>query len=301
MSKISEERLNYEKVDLELERIQDLNQEDHREADELAFSLYRMAIRFGTWDPQEIDLTEDKKHFAEMDEQKRNYLIHFCNGFYDAEENVAIQFCPWIMVAPTTWQQAYLSTQLVEEFKHTEFFKRYFEEVFEMDRHTAKVKNYVHESLTERGKQLIQAIDEGPAAREAAMVEGMAQYQGIIEGVQAMVGYEVYEAVWGQYGLLPGLKEGFKNIKRDEGRHVGFGLRSLKRFAQKPEHAERIKNVYEEFLPGMLQRYDQPVVVNGKEIETPKEVQGKQRIEKMIERRIKDILGTELESLNIKL
>ncbi|WP_017729409.1 R2-like ligand-binding oxidase [Halalkalibacterium ligniniphilum] len=295
MSKISEERVNYEKVDRELERIQDLNQVDHREADELAMSLYRMAIRFGTWDPYEIDLTEDKKHFQEMDEQKRNYLIHFCNGFYDAEENVAIQFCPWIMVAPTTWQQAFLSTQLVEEFKHTEFFKRYFEEVFEMDRQPKSVKNYVHESLSERGRQLIQAIDEGPVAREAAMVEGMAQYQGIIEGVQAMVGYDVFEAVWGQYGLLPGLQEGFKNIKRDEGRHVGFGLRSLKRFAKKPEHADRIKKVYEEFLPGMLQRYDQQIIVNGKEIDTPKEVQGKERIEKMIERRIKDILGKDVE------
>ncbi|WP_233269564.1 R2-like ligand-binding oxidase [Alteribacillus sp. YIM 98480] len=295
MSKISVERLNYDKVDQELEDLQDLKQEDLREADELAYSLYRMAIRFGTWDPYEIDLTQDKEDFAKMDEQKRDYLIHFCNGFFDAEESVAVQFCPWIMVAPTTWQQAYLSTQLVEEFKHTEFFKRYFEEVFEMNREEKAVKNYVHESLTEKGKQLIQSIDEGPKAREAAMVEGMTQYQGIIEGVQAMVGYDVFESVWGQYGYLPGLQKGFKNIKRDEGRHVGFGLRSLKRFAKNPEHAERIKKVYEEFLPGILKRYDQQVIVNGKEVETPEEVQGKERIEKMIKLRIKDILGEDIQ------
>ncbi|WP_102347227.1 R2-like ligand-binding oxidase [Bacillus sp. Marseille-P3661] len=296
MSKISADRLNYEKVDQELERIQDLTQEDRREADELAHSLYRMAIRFGTWDPMEIDLTEDKKHFEQMDEQKRNYLIHFCTGFWNAEENVAIQFCPWIMVAPTTYQQAYLSTQLVEEFKHTEFFERYFKEVLGVNRGT-KVQNIVHDSLDQRGKQLIQAIEDGPVQREAAMVEGMVHYQGTIEGVQAMVGYDVYEAVWGQYGLLPGLKEGFKNIKRDEGRHVGFGLRMLKQFAKKPEHAERIRNVYNDLLPAMLIRYDQEVIVNGKIIETPKEVQGKDRIAKMFERRMKDILGEQLQEV----
>ncbi|PLS16031.1 ribonucleotide-diphosphate reductase subunit beta [Bacillus sp. M6-12] len=293
---ISQDRLNYEQVDKELEHIQDLNHEDRRKADELAYSLYRMAIRFGTWDPQEIDLTEDKKHFATMDQQKRDYLIHFCTGFWNAEENVAVQFCPWVMVAPTTHQQAFLSTQLVEEFKHTEFFERYFKEVLGVDREN-KVQNIVHDTLDPRGKQLIQAIEEGPESREAAMVEGMAHYQGIIEGVQAMVGYDVYEAVWGQYNLLPGLREAFKNIKRDEGRHVGFGLRMLKQFSRKPEHAERIRRVYEEYLPAMLIRYDQQVIVNGREIETPVEVQGKDRIQKMFDRRLKDILGNQLQQV----
>ncbi|KIL45081.1 R2-like ligand-binding oxidase [Jeotgalibacillus soli] len=287
---ISEERLNYEKVDQELDRIQDLTQEDRRKADELAYSLYRMAIRFGTWDPLEIDLTEDKKHFAEMDKQKRDYLIHFCTGFWNAEENVALQFCPWVMVAPSTYQQAFLSTQLVEEFKHTEFFEHYFKEVIGVEREN-KVQNIVHDSLDPRGKQLIQAIDAGPVEREAAMVEGLVHYQGVIEGVQAMVGYDVFEAVWGQYDLLPGLKEGFKNIKRDEGRHVGFGLRMLKQFAKKPEHAERIKKIYTEYLPAMLTRYDQQVIVNGEEVETPIEVQGKDRIQNMFDRRLKDVLG----------
>lgn len=35
-----------------------------------------------------------------------------------------------------------------------------------------------------------------------------------------MTGYEVFEAVYGSKGLLPGLAEGFARIKEDEGRHV---------------------------------------------------------------------------------
>ncbi|MDQ0341178.1 ribonucleoside-diphosphate reductase beta chain [Caldalkalibacillus uzonensis] len=288
MSQHVDENL-YEQLDKELEKLQDLKQKDDRDADELAYSLYRMAIRFGTWDPAAIDLSEDKKHFAELDDQKRAYLIHFCTGFWNAEENVALKFCPWIMIAPSTHQQAYLSTQLVEEFKHTEFFERYFREVLNVGRET-KVLNLVHETLDDRSRQLLEALDKGPEEREMAMVEGLVHYQGMIEGVQAMVGYEVFEAVYGQYGLLPGLKEAFKQIKRDEGRHVGFGLRMLKRFAQKdPKYAKRIRELFEEFYSAVIVRYDQPIVVEGKEIETPEEVRGRERIDRMFARRMKDI------------
>lgn len=294
MTKINNE-YSYEQLDKDLERLQNLSEEDHRNDDELAYSLYRTAISHGTWDPVKIDLSEDKKHFAELDEQKKAYLIHFCTGFWDAEENVALKFCPWIMAAPTTHQQAYLSTQLVEEFKHTEFFEIYFREVLEVGRET-KVKNIVHESLDTRAKQLLDSIEKSPEEREMARVEGFVHYQGIIEGVQAMVGYEVFDAVWGQYGLLPGLKEAFTQIKRDEGRHVGFGLRMLKRFAEKkPQYAKRIRELYEEYLPAILVRYDQSVIVNGQEIETPEEVRGKERLMSMYNRRIKDILGIQLQ------
>jgi ribonucleoside-diphosphate reductase beta chain len=296
MMSIHQNELNYEQFDQELENIQDLQYKMEESPDELAFRLYQMAIKFGTWNPQDIDLSEDRKHLEQMDEQKRAYLIHFCTGFWDAEENVALQFCPWIMIAPSTEQQAYLSTQLVDEFKHTEFFQRYFKEVLQVDRST-KVMNLVHDSLDSRAKQLIAALDKSPEEREMAMVEGLVHYQGVIEGVQAMVGYEIFEAVWGKHGLLPGLKEGFKQIKRDEGRHVGFGLRMLKRFSRNPKYAQRIRELYEEFLPQILVRYDQPIVVDGKEIQTPEEVKGKERLNKLYQRRLKDILGEQLMSV----
>jgi len=87
------------------------------------------------------------------------------------------------------------------------------------------------------------------------------------------------------------LGEGYARIKEDEGRHVGFGLRMLKLFARKPEHAKRILALYEEYLPLILIRYDQPVVVDGMEYPTPPEVRGRERVTKMFERRLKDILG----------
>ncbi|MDN4073100.1 R2-like ligand-binding oxidase [Fictibacillus terranigra] len=261
-----------------------------KSTDEVAWNLYRKAIRFGTWDPAEIDLTHDRDDFEALDQDLKDYLIHFCTGFLDAEENVALKFCPWIMLGASTQQQAFLSTQLLEEFKHTEFFLRYFEEVLGIKR-IHGVQNLVQQKLDERGKMMLNALEGSIEEREAALVEGLTHYQGIIEGVQAMAGYDVFEEVYGSKGLLPGLKEGFKRIKEDEGRHVGFGLRMLKLLARNEKHANRIREIYSEYLPYILIRYDQPVVVNGREVPTPVEVNGRQRVTKLFERRLKDIFG----------
>ncbi|CAH0343921.1 R2-like ligand-binding oxidase [Bacillus sp. CECT 9360] len=257
---------------------------------EVAWNLYRKAIRFGTWDPEAIDLSQDKKDFESLDQDLRDYLIHFCTGFLDAEENVALKFCPWIMLGSTTEEQAFLSTQLLEEFKHTQFFMRYFSEVLGRER-ISGVKNLVQQKLDDRARQMLDALEAGPEEREAALVEGLTHYQGIIEGVQAMSGYDVYEAVYGSKGLFPGLKEGFARIKEDEGRHVGFGLRMLKLLARNPKHAERIRAIYDEYLPYILIRYDQQVIVEGREVPTPPEVQGRERLTKLFDRRLKDIFG----------
>ncbi|MGP4080635.1 R2-like ligand-binding oxidase [Pseudalkalibacillus sp. R45] len=263
-----------------------------KSTDQVAWNLYRKAIRFGTWDPEEIDLTQDKEDFASLDDDLKGYLIHFCTGFLDAEENVALKFCPWIMLGSSTEQQAFLSTQLVEEFKHTEFFMRYFKEVLGRER-THGVKNLVQQELDERSKKMLAALEAGPEEREEALVEGLTHYQGIIEGVQAMTGYDVFKDVFGNKGLFPGLAEGFARIKEDEGRHVGFGLRMLKLLAQNPNHAERIRALYEEYLPLILIRYDQPIVIDGREIPTPPEVRGRERLTKLFDRRLKDILGVQ--------
>ncbi|MDQ0218715.1 R2-like ligand-binding oxidase [Peribacillus cavernae] len=258
---------------------------------EVAWNLYRKAIRKGTWDPAAIDLSQDKADFESLDGDLKGYLIHFCTGFLDAEENVALKFCPWIMLGSTTEEQAFLSTQLLEEFKHTEFFMRYFSEVLGRER-IRGVKNTVQQKLDERAKQMLDALEAGPEEREAALVEGLTHYQGIIEGVQAMTGYDVFQAVYGNRGLFPGLAEGFARIKEDEGRHVGFGLRMLKLLARNPKHAKRIRAIYDEYLPFILIRYDQPVIVDGREIPTPPEVNGRERLTKLFDRRLKDIFGS---------
>lgn len=260
--------------------------------DEAAYRLWRKAVKTGTWDPAEIDLSEDRGHYEGLDEPLRVYLERFCSAFYNAEENVAMVFCPWIMAAPGMWQQAFLSTQLIEEFKHTDFFDRYFREVFGEEKRQEALANPVHDTLDRRGKELLRTLNEANGERDMRFVEGVTHYQGIIEGVQANTGYQIFLNVFARKGLLPGLSEGFRQIQRDEGRHVSFGLQVLRNYAHRDErYARRIREMYEEYLPHIRRRYGQKMTVEGREYDPPADERGLERLMALYERRTRDIFG----------
>lgn len=262
--------------------------------DEAAYTLWRKAVKTGAWDPAEIDLSEDKEQYEQLDEPARIYLERFCSAFYNAEENVAVVFCPWIMAAPSFWQQAFLSTQLVEEFKHTDFFDRYFKEVFGEEKRQEALANPVHDTLEERGERLVSSLNDASDEGDRTMrfVEGVTHYQGIIEGVQANTGYQIFLNVFARNGLMPGLSEGFKQIQRDEGRHVSFGLQVLRNYAHQDErYARRIREMYEEYLPFIRQRYGQKMQVGDREYDPPEDEQGLERLMDLYERRMQDIFG----------
>jgi ribonucleoside-diphosphate reductase beta chain len=260
--------------------------------DETAYKLWRKAVRFGTWDPAAIDLSVDKQQFPTLDRTLQVYLTRFCTAFFNAEENVAKQFGPWVMAAPSTKQQAFLSTQLIEEFKHADFFERYFAEVIgPLDKGQA-LANPVHDSLEERADRLLAALDAPDDERTMTFVESVVHYQGVIEGVQANTGYHIFLDVFARKGLLPGLTEGFRNIQMDEGRHVGFGMRILRHYAQLDDrYAKRIREMYEEFLPMIRVRYGQKIAVDGTLVDPPAEERGVERLMALYERRQRDIFG----------
>lgn len=260
--------------------------------DDAGYRLWRKAVRTGTWDPAAIDLSEDKEQYERLDEPLRAYLEAFCGAFYNAEENVAIEFCPWVMAAGSLWQQAFLSTQLVEEYKHTDFFERYFNEVLGSEKRPRALANPVHDTLGERARQLLASLDGAGEDRTMRFVEGVTHYQGIIEGVQANTGYQIFLDVFARKGLMPGLSEGFKQIQRDEGRHVSFGLQVLRHYAHQDErYARRIREMYGEYLPFIRRRYGQKVKVDVREYDPPEDERGLERLLALYERRMRDIFG----------
>lgn len=259
--------------------------------EDAAYRLWRKAVRTGTWDPASIDLSADRQQYEQLDEPLQVYLKRFCGAFYTAEENVAIEFCPWVMAAGGLWQQAFLSTQLVEEYKHTDFFARYFDEVFGHGPDEA-LANPVHDTLGERAERLLASLNGTDGDRAMRFIESVTHYQGIIEGIQANTGYQIFLDVFARKGLMPGLSEGFRQIQRDEGRHVSFGLQVLRHYAHEDErYARRIREMYEEYLPSIRQRYGQRMIVNSKEYDPPEEERGLDRLMTLYERRMRDIFG----------
>ena len=260
--------------------------------DTLALAMYQKAVRLGTWQPAAIDLSRDKPDVEGLDERHRASLERFAAAFYNAEENVAKLFGPWVMAAPTIWMQAFFSTQLLEEFKHVEFFHRYFGEVFGHRNVKTALANPVHDTLKDRSRRILETLDADEETRTLALLEGVTHYMCVIEGVQAMTGYGIFHDVFTRKGLVPGLSEGYKLIRQDEGRHVGFGLRLLRHYARRdPRYAGRIREILEEYLPLIRARYGQTMQVNGRTYAPPEEEQGVQRLMTLYNRRLQDIFG----------
>jgi ribonucleoside-diphosphate reductase beta chain len=196
------------------------------------------------------------------------------------------------MAAPTVWMQAFFSTQLLEEFKHVEFFHRYFGEIFGHRNVKTALANPVHDTLKARSQRILQALDRDEETRTLALIEGTTHYMCVIEGVQAMTGYGIFHDVFTRKGLVPGLSEGYKLIRQDEGRHVGFGLRMLRHYARRdPRYASRVREIMEEYLPLIRVRYGQKVAVNGRVYDPPEEERGVERLLTLYHRRLEDIFG----------
>lgn len=267
--------------------------------DEVADRLWRRAVRSGTWDPAHIDFSRDRDDYAALDPDRRAYLDRFAAAFFHAEATVARIFAPWVMAAPTFAQQAFLSTQLFEEYKHTDFFAIAFREVFG-HRPDEALANPVHAPLPARGERLVALLDRPGPERDLAWVEAVAHYQGVVEGVQANAGYQIFRRIFADQGLFPGLTEGYANIQRDEGRHVAFGLAVLKHHAAAdPRSAEAIQAVFAEYLPSILARYGQSIVVDGREIPPPSEERGPEQLVELYNRRLRDIFGADADQVAV--
>ena len=88
--------------------------------------------------------------------------------------------------------------------------------------------------------------DSSPVALARASVT----YNMIIEGVLAETGYQSYHRSLAVNGLMPGLCAGLVNIKRDESRHIAYGVYLLSRLvAEDPSVWDTIEERMNELRP----------------------------------------------------
>lgn len=229
------------------------------------FQLYTTSKRLA-WDPAAIDLARDREDWARV---RRDYVVEqyaeqthrLCSLFYNGEESVTSTLAPLCGAAARLGlgidREMYLASQLYEEAKHFEFFARYFAEVFEEEgtasrRHMAPAPQAVLvddlDEVTDRLRR-----EEDPARLRATMVEAVTHYMGIVEAMLARTGYMGAHEALARMGWLPGLQEGFRLIRRDEGRHVSFGIHFVReQVAAHPELAGVVRDTFERQLPNVL-------------------------------------------------
>jgi ribonucleoside-diphosphate reductase beta chain len=63
----------------------------------LPMRLYHKAIKLGTWDPREIDLTNDRQDWQSLPDESKERLRGLILSFQAGEEAVTIDLLPLIM------------------------------------------------------------------------------------------------------------------------------------------------------------------------------------------------------------
>ena len=81
------------------------------------------------WAAQDIDLSRDRDDWARMPERERELLHFVLSSLMVAEERISTQFCGLVLAQDDEEEGSYLSTQLVDEVRHMQFYARFQNEV----------------------------------------------------------------------------------------------------------------------------------------------------------------------------
>lgn len=214
--------------------------------------LYEKAKRLGIWNPSEIDFSKDRSDWAKFTDEEKDLIWLLLALFVAGEEAVTLDLLPLIEVVAREGrieEEMYLTTFLFEEAKHTDFFRRFLDDVCEAPvdlshYHTDNYKQIFYHALPEALLGL--KSDSSPAAQIRASVT----YNMIVEGVLAETGYHAFFTMLERNDLLPGLRKGIGLLKQDESRHIAYGVYLLSRLvAEHPEEWENLETHMNTLLP----------------------------------------------------
>lgn len=238
------------------------------------YRKYEKAIR-KMWSVEDIDFTPDAADWHRITAEQRQGLLGVTVRFLAGEQAVTDQLLPMLAASRALrrfdWIM-YLSTFLMEEAKHAEFFMRWHEQVigvlepeevaqyFLVRGETVdptgrfEVRDVLHEALPHYGSLLMEASLGGTEKEiERAFVQFSAAYNGFVEGVLTMPSYEIVIDTTDAWGAFPALKQGFKLILMDEGRHITFGTMAAKVLIEKdPAYAELVHQVFDRYRGNLV-------------------------------------------------
>lgn len=196
--------------------------------------LYHKAKRL-FWDPAALDFREDREAFRQLPPEGQDLLLRLASLFLGGEEAVTLDLLPLLQAVAREGrveEEMYLTTFLLEEAKHVEFFARFLAEVGGQKGNLARYhgphyRRIFQEILPESMERLWQ--DGSPEAQ----VEAALTYNVVVEGVLAETGYQGFyrlaERLEAAGQAMPGTLAGIRNVQRDESRHIAYGLYLISR------------------------------------------------------------------------
>jgi ribonucleoside-diphosphate reductase beta chain len=218
------------------------------------------------WAAQDVDLSADLEQWPAIDQSERELLLFVLSALMVAEERISTQFCGLVLAQDDEEEGSFLSTQLVDEVRHMQFYARFQNEVVAdpatISDHVARARELLGEPFRRIfDDALVGAHDRlrtDPTNREAK-VDFVTIYHLLVEGTLGIVTSHFLLGLLRERGLLPGFAEGYGLIAADEQRHIAYGTCFLREAVAEDEAmAEVVRTRLRDLLPAAAETLTPP-------------------------------------------
>jgi len=219
------------------------------------------------WAAHDVDLGRDGNDWATLGGGERALLHFVLSSLMVAEERISTQFCGLVLAQDDEEEEgSFLSTQLVDEVRHMQFYARFRNEVIA---DPATIATHVAHAREVLGDPFRQVFDEAlvdaharlarePRDREAK-VDFVTIYHMIIEGTLGLTASHFLLGFLERQGVLPGFVEGYSLIAADERRHIAWGTWFLREaVAADPALADVVRARLIDLLPAVAESVSPP-------------------------------------------
>ncbi|HEY3683128.1 MAG TPA: R2-like ligand-binding oxidase [Streptosporangiaceae bacterium] len=214
------------------------------------------------WDPADLDFSQDVVDWQEMSDDARTLVALSARGFMVGEEAVTLDIIPLLRCMSDLGRledTMYLSMFAMEEAKHTDMFRRWFDAVGLDPSSLDDLVRAQQAALPQRRvgglfdgvlTEVMRRLDTDQSPQ--AILDATLIYNQLVEGVAAIGGYRRWDAVFRKLGKLPGLEAGLKLTQRDERRHIAYGTYLGRRIiAENPDLWGWVEKRWAELTEGM--------------------------------------------------
>ena len=232
-------------------QVEDVERQMRLDRDSVGQGYFEHAV-YNHWDPyQDIpqaDIEADRRKMIDDEDLTEDEFEEFMLVlalFGAGEEAVTEDLAPMMLALDDINDQMFISSQIYEEAKHTQFFDRYWRNVVLP---VAEERGFEATYPTDQrffNDAYIQLFEKNEAAMERLLTEDTPEnrakaychYHLVVESVLAQTGYYGLTSTFSPGGdddirqrdlpHLEGLVQGVTYIRSDEGRHVGFGMQKV--------------------------------------------------------------------------
>lgn len=192
------------------------------------------------WSVYDLDFSKDREDWLAIPDELKEEIIYGLQAFFLGEVCVTETLSPMVHAAPTTEDQQFLTTQLVDEARHAIFFEEFFRQVLDIPsldslKDDPMFSQYLDPQVPGYGRtffkdlpEVTEAVREDPGDYQK-WVKSIVLYHMLIEGMLALYGQRQLLQATRAFGVLPAFRAGFTAVTRDESRHVNYGVYALRK------------------------------------------------------------------------